>query len=97
MWCTYLPDASASRAGVAFAIGRTYGNAVVRNRLRRRLRAIMHDLDMPSGWWLFGARPTAVELTFDQLGCSMRTLVGAVVVAVAGGPPVAEPARLRTP
>jgi ribonuclease P protein component len=56
---------------VAFAIGRPYGNAVLRNRLRRRLRVIVRDLDagglLARGYWLFGARPPVAELTFDEL------------------------------
>lgn len=59
---------------MAFALGRALGPAVVRNRLRRQLRAILQDASaagqLPPGLYLFGARPTAVsrssvELTFD--------------------------------
>jgi ribonuclease P protein component len=52
---------------VAFAIGRAVGNAVTRNRLRRRLKAILADSDVPTGLLLIGARPAAVELSFDDL------------------------------
>jgi ribonuclease P protein component len=56
---------------VAYAIGRACGPAVTRNRLRRRLRSIVRDLDrrqaLPNGLLLIGARPAAIELTFDQL------------------------------
>ena len=52
---------------VAFAIGRAIGNAVVRNGLRRRMRAILSDSTVPPGILLIGVRPGAAELTFDQL------------------------------
>lgn len=58
---------------LAFAIGRKVGPAVVRNRLRRRLRAIIADLDrtrsplLPSGALLVSAGPEAVRRTHDEL------------------------------
>jgi ribonuclease P protein component len=42
---------------VAFAIGRACGPAVVRNRVRRRLRALLAQRDLAPGWYLFGVRP----------------------------------------
>jgi len=66
-WCSFLPDPSSDTAQVAFAINRTVGNAVTRNRLRRRARAILNDLELPTGLYLIGCRPDANELTFDQL------------------------------
>lgn len=80
LWCRYLPgpeptaDCGLERAHVAFAIGRPVGNAVVRNRLRRRLRMIVRDGALPNGWWLIGARPEATELTFDALRRTMLSL-----------------------
>ncbi len=47
---------------VAFAIGRPIGNAVTRNRLRRRLRALVAAeaaVGLPAGWYLLGASPAA--------------------------------------
>ncbi len=35
-WCSHLPDPASNTAQVAFAINRAVGNAVTRNRLRRR-------------------------------------------------------------
>ena len=40
LWCRYLDEPQAEPPRIAFAIGRAVGPAVVRNRLRRRLRAL---------------------------------------------------------
>jgi ribonuclease P protein component len=64
---------------VAFSIGRALGSAATRNRLRRRLRAILHELE-PSllpGSLLIGAQPSAIELTFDQLRTELGRLMRA--------------------
>jgi len=65
---------------VAFAINRAYGPAVRRNRLRRRLRAVLAELDrttpLPTGTMLIGARHTGPsELTFDQVRTELTQLV----------------------
>jgi ribonuclease P protein component len=63
---------------VAFAIGRALGPAVARNRLRRRLRAILATIGPPPGIYLIGARPGAHELTFAEL---RRATIGLVEAA----------------
>jgi ribonuclease P protein component len=65
--CTFLSDPELTSPAVAFAIGRAVGDAVTRNRLRRRLRAILADSDVPPGLLLIAASPDAVELSFDRL------------------------------
>jgi ribonuclease P protein component len=79
LWCTFSPDPTVTPPRVAFAIGRAVGPAVTRNRLRRRLRSILRDASsagrMPPGWYLIGARPTASELTYDQLRSEVTTLL----------------------
>jgi ribonuclease P protein component len=67
LWCSSVPDPNVSPPRVAFAIGRAVGSAVTRNRLRRRLRALLEDFDVPPGIYLFGASPHACELTFEEL------------------------------
>ena len=52
---------------VAFALGRALGPAVVRNRLRRRLRALLSVAPPPPGLYLVGARPDAVARSFVEL------------------------------
>ena len=70
LWCTWCPQSDSTPA-VAFAIGRAVGPAVTRNRLRRRLRAILAELDavvpLPPVTMLIGATPAATKLTFEQL------------------------------
>lgn len=75
LWCSYRYDPALSEARVAFAIARPVGTAVQRNRLRRRLRALLEACDVPPGRWIIGADRAAVELSFDELRHSLATLV----------------------
>ena len=52
---------------VAFAIGRPVGSAVERNRLRRRLRAVLAALELPPGTYLVSAGPAASTLSHQEL------------------------------
>lgn len=70
---THLDDAPDGGRRLAFAIPRRTGTAVVRNRIRRRLRAIIDDLDrddparIPAGSILVGAAPAAADRSSDEL------------------------------
>jgi ribonuclease P protein component len=75
LWCTVLLDAHATPPRVAFSISRAVGPATARNRLRRQLRSLVADADLPGGWWLFGVRPSEHELTFDTLRRDVTELV----------------------
>lgn len=66
---------------MAFAISRNVGNAVTRNRIRRRSRAILSDLDLPSGFYLIGCRPETSELTFDSIRSTLEKLPQRLVPA----------------
>lgn len=83
---------------MAYAIGRAYGPAVARNRLRRRLREIVRELDrstpLPPGLLLIGAKPSAIELTFDQLTSEIEQLLRPVTTAT---PTPADTATTATP
>ncbi len=69
---------------LAFAITRKVGTAVVRNRLRRRLRAICADLDrdrpggLPNGALLISAGPEAVRRSPDELRHDVARLIDAL-------------------
>lgn len=52
---------------VAFAVGKPVGSAVVRNRLRRRLRAVIAEVGPPPGTYLVTARPEAATLPDQEL------------------------------
>ena len=58
-----------SRSG--FTVSKKVGNAVARNRARRRLREVarlsMAELAIPSADHVFIARPQQAELPFDEL------------------------------
>jgi ribonuclease P protein component len=66
---TWLPGPSGTPPRLAFAIGRVVGTAVVRNKIRRRLRAIFTELapELPPGTYLVGAGPAIHELDYGDL------------------------------
>jgi ribonuclease P protein component len=63
---------------VAYAIGKRVGGAVVRNRLRRRLRVIAAAAALPPGASLVSARPDAADLSFDDLKALVSQAVHAL-------------------
>ncbi len=93
LWCSWCPDPESTATSVAFAINRAYGPAVIRNRLRRRLRSILRELDriepLPPILLLIGAQPSLREHTFDQL----RQELGAMIEQIRSQQPPVEPRR----
>ena len=79
MWCSFVTDPAASPLRVAFAVGRSLGPANRRNRLRRRLRALVarsaERAGVDSGWLLIGTNPSALEQTFESLGREVDALL----------------------
>jgi ribonuclease P protein component len=74
-----VPAASGgSEVRVAYAVGRTVGGAVVRNRVRRRLRALVAALPLAPGDYLVSVGPEAADLPFPEL----RVLVTAACEAL---------------
>lgn len=77
---TVVPSDDGTPPRVAFAIGKRVGNAVERNRLRRRLRAVVSELQPPSGAYLLSAGPEATAFSYAELrGHVSRALDAAVV------------------
>ena len=66
---TFVPDEVVARPRVAYSVGRKVGTAVVRNQLRRRLRAIVADraAHLAPGAYLISAGPRAAGLSFGDL------------------------------
>lgn len=78
LWCTYLHDPAATPPRVAYALGRAIGPAVVRNRLRRQLQAILAGSSLPPGLYLIGARPDAAQRSASELAFDAGRLVASV-------------------
>lgn len=61
---------------MAYGISRAVGTAVVRNRTRRRLRAVMRDCQaeglLGPGRFLVSVSPGVVDLGFDDLQAHVR-------------------------
>lgn len=77
---TWLPEAPGSPPRLACSISRKVGSAVVRNRLRRRLRAIIAEAtpDIPPGTYLLSAAPGAAGLTYGDLRRTVLTAIAAL-------------------
>jgi ribonuclease P protein component len=79
---TYAAVGQASEPRVAYAVGRRVGKAVVRNRLRRRLRAVVGGVaGLEPGAYLVAADPGASGLSYEDL----RTKVVTAMTAASGG------------
>jgi ribonuclease P protein component len=75
---TFLPGDPSIPPRVAYAIGKRVGPAVVRNRVRRRLRAaaLAHRDELrPGGAYLFGAAPAAASAPFAEIDAAMGRLL----------------------
>ena len=60
-----------------FAVGKSLGGAVFRNRLRRRMREIVRRIPVHPGWdAIFIARADAVDASFPELAEAASGLLG---------------------
>jgi ribonuclease P protein component len=86
---TWSPGESGDPARLGYAIGRKTGNAVVRNRVRRRLRAAARECraEFAPGAYLVGATAKAAALPYRELRSSLVEAVNALSAepSVAGG------------
>jgi ribonuclease P protein component len=90
-----LDDTAEVRAG--FVVSRAIGNAVVRNRVRRRLRHLVRDrlAALPAGADLVvRAVPAAAARSYAELGVDLDTALSAAL-SRGGAPNAAVPARTR--
>ena len=73
MTVTFLPAGpDLPSARVAYGVSRKVGNAVVRNRARRRLRSVMQQIDaspggLRPGTYLVTTRPDVVDVAYERL------------------------------
>jgi ribonuclease P protein component len=75
---TFVPGDPTFPPRVAYAVGRRVGPAVVRNRIRRRLRAATraHRAELqPGAAYLFGAAPGAARVPFAEIDAAMGELL----------------------
>jgi ribonuclease P protein component len=79
-----LLDSSLSQPHVGYALGRSYGSAVRRNRLRRQLRELVkiYESSLLPGVYVFGASPRAHGIEFSELNRHLGSLIAKCV----GGP-----------
>jgi ribonuclease P protein component len=77
---TWLPGTPGEPPRLACAVTRPVGSAVVRNRLRRRIRSIVAEAspDLPPGTYLVGAGPAAAALTYGDLRTTVLTASAAL-------------------
>ena len=70
-WLPPTPGAPARPAQAGFAVGKAAGGAVVRNRVRRRLRAALRQLAtegrLPAGAYLLGGGASLATLPWTDL------------------------------
>jgi ribonuclease P protein component len=76
------PEDSSIGPSVGYAIGKRTGGAVVRNRIRRRLRAAVSHTTTPltSGFYLISTDPSAATIPFAKLVSDVDN----VVIALTG-------------
>lgn len=75
-----VAEVDGGSARVAYSVGRAVGNAVERNRLRRRLRAEVwrhREQLRPGSAYLFSAGPRASAMTPEALSAAVFELLAA--------------------
>jgi ribonuclease P protein component len=74
---SYVEHPDWDRSEVAYAVSRKVGNAVQRNLLRRRMRAIMAErvVEVPTGAFLVRSGPGGPALEFHELKVAMSRAI----------------------
>ena len=67
----------ASRLQVGFSVSKKVGNAVVRNKVKRRLRACFRNQlpRLKKGFYIVAARTSAADATYASLDRSLKYLL----------------------
>ncbi|MGH9045222.1 MAG: ribonuclease P protein component [Acidimicrobiales bacterium] len=73
----WIPDREGKGTLVAYSISRRCGSAVVRNRLRRRLREAARATEVKEGIYLVVATPEATRLGFGELSATLGSAMNA--------------------
>lgn len=75
-----IVDPSLDQSLVGYAIGRSFGGAVQRNRMRRRLRVLFAGRAdrLRPGLYLFGAQPSLTTSSPEHLSSAVDGLVTAI-------------------
>jgi ribonuclease P protein component len=89
MTVSFVQGNPAEPPRVAYAIGRKVGGAVERNRLRRRLRAVVESLgpQLSPGAYLIRVAPEASHLSFEELRATVKHVLQEAGAARPGGAP----------
>lgn len=78
----YLARTGDANSMVGFAVSKAVGGAVIRNRVKRRLRAVMRDLlpNLPEGSGVVvRALPAAANVSFDELRTDIASALSSSV------------------
>ena len=77
LWCRMIADSHLEQPQVGYAIGRSFGSAVQRNRMRRRLRVLLQAQadDLRPGLYLLGAQSSLLTASPSDLGRAVAGLL----------------------
>jgi ribonuclease P protein component len=71
-------DPALSSPHIGYAIGRSVGGAVQRNRVKRQLRALFaaRETQLEPGWYLVGVQRSLAGASFERLTQAVDALLG---------------------